>query len=74
MMKNRRTSVVLTISDVFGSLQSRSRLDTPTLRSEVTQRRSGRIVYLGITQSRALKPRLGRKDAVRREPLIPTAG
>ena len=50
-MKNRRTSVVLTVSDVFNSLQSRSRLNTPTLRSEVTERRSGRIVYLGITHS-----------------------
>jgi len=50
-LKNRRTSVVLTVSDVLNSLQSRSRLDTPTLRSDVTQRRSGRIVYLGITHS-----------------------
>lgn len=49
--KDRRMSVVLTVSDVFNSLRSRTRLGTPTLQSEVIQRRSGRIVYLGFTYS-----------------------
>lgn len=49
--KDRRTAVVLTVSDLFASLRNRTRLDTPLLRSDVTQRRSSRIVYLGLVYS-----------------------
>lgn len=47
--KDRRTSLVLTVSDVFDSLRDVTVLDTPELRREVTRRRSARIVFIGFS-------------------------
>jgi outer membrane receptor protein involved in Fe transport len=44
----RRTSLVLTVSDVFESLEDTTILDTPTLRNESVRTRGARIVYLGV--------------------------
>jgi outer membrane receptor protein involved in Fe transport len=45
---SRRTSLVLTVSDVFESLKSETVLDTPTLRNETVRTRGPRIVYIGV--------------------------
>lgn len=45
----KRAAAILTISDVFNSLQERSRIDTPVLQQEVVRRRSARIVYVGFS-------------------------
>jgi outer membrane receptor protein involved in Fe transport len=43
-----RAALVLTVSDLFNSLQDRTFIDTPTLREEVGRRRSARIIYAGF--------------------------
>ncbi len=47
-LKGKNVSITLTLSDVFNSMKERTRIDTPTLRSEATRRRTSRIVYFGI--------------------------
>ena len=47
-LPNRKTSLVLTVSDLFESLKNRTVLDTPTLRIETTRTRSSRVVFLGV--------------------------
>jgi outer membrane receptor protein involved in Fe transport len=44
----RRTSLVLTVSDVFESLEDTTLLNTAALRNESVRTRGGRIVYLGV--------------------------
>jgi outer membrane receptor protein involved in Fe transport len=47
-LADRKTALVLTVSDIFNSLKDRTILDTPTLHQEVTRRRSTRIIYAGF--------------------------
>ncbi len=49
--RERRLTVVATVSDLFNSLKYETRLNTPLLRDDVTRRRSARIVYLGLVYS-----------------------
>jgi outer membrane receptor protein involved in Fe transport len=45
---DKKTAVIVTVSDLFNSLKDRTRLDTPALQEEITRRRSARIVYVGL--------------------------
>jgi outer membrane receptor protein involved in Fe transport len=45
----KRTAVVLTVSDLFNTLKESYLLDTPQLKEEITRRRSSRIIYLGLS-------------------------
>ncbi len=45
---DRKTSFVITLSDIFNSLKERTIINTPTLHDDVTRRRSSRIVYAGF--------------------------
>ena len=47
-LADHRTSVVVTISDLFNSLKNERILDTPKLHDDSISRRSSRIIYLGI--------------------------
>lgn len=44
----KKAALVLTISDIFNSLEETTVFDTPVLREELSRRRSSRIVYLGF--------------------------
>ena len=46
--KDRKMAFVLSVSDIFNSLKERTLVDTPTLRQEITRRRSSRILYAGF--------------------------
>jgi len=46
--KEKRLSLVLTVSDLFNSLKYVNKLDTPLLQDDVTRRRSARTVYMGL--------------------------
>ena len=45
---SKKAAVVLTVSDLFNSLQETNVLDTPLLHEETVRRRSARIVYVGV--------------------------
>jgi outer membrane receptor protein involved in Fe transport len=60
-LKDKKTAVVLTVSDLFNSLQERSVIDTPTLHDDTTRRRSSRIIYLGFVYNLG-KPTKKSKD------------
>ncbi len=47
-LADKKTSLVLTLSDIFDSQRERTVIDTPTLHDEIVRRRSARIVYAGI--------------------------
>ena len=47
-LKDKKTSLVLTVSDLFNSYKERSIIDIPGLHDETTRRRTSRIVYAGI--------------------------
>ncbi len=47
--RDRRLSVVVTVSDLFNSLKNERKLDVPGLHDDYIWRRSSRIVYLGMT-------------------------
>ena len=46
---NRKLALILTVSDVFNSLKSKTIVDTPELYEIITRKRSARIIYAGIT-------------------------
>ncbi len=45
----KKAALVLTVSDLFNSLKGENIVDTPLLHEVIVQRRSSRIIYLGIT-------------------------
>ena len=45
---DKKTALVLTVSDLFNSLKERTVIDTPVLHEDVTRRRSSRIIYAGL--------------------------
>ncbi len=45
----KQAALVLTVSDLFNSLKNESIVNTPLLHEDIVQRRSSRIIYLGIT-------------------------
>jgi outer membrane receptor protein involved in Fe transport len=45
--KDKKSAVIVTVSDLFNSLKDRTHLDTPALHEDITRRRSARIVYVG---------------------------
>lgn len=47
-LADKKTSLILTLSDIFDSQRERTLIDTPTLHDEITRRRSARILYAGI--------------------------
>jgi outer membrane receptor protein involved in Fe transport len=46
--KDKKMAFILSVSDILNSLKERTLVDTPTLRQEVTRRRSSRILYAGF--------------------------
>ena len=48
-LKDKRTSLVLTVSDLFQTLRDRTTLDTPLLKGDITRRRSSRVIYVGVS-------------------------
>lgn len=50
-LKDKRTALVFTASDLFNSMKDRTLIDTPTLKGETTRRRSSQIFYVGIIYS-----------------------
>ena len=49
--RDQKTAFIVTVSDLFDSLNERTVIDTPILHDEITRRRSSRIVYAGFTYS-----------------------
>jgi hypothetical protein len=47
-LKDRRTALLLTVSDLFNTLRDRTTLDTPALQGDLTRRRSSQVIYVGI--------------------------
>ncbi len=47
-LADKKTALVLTVSDLFNSLKERTLIDTPTLHDDITRRRSSRIIYVGV--------------------------
>ncbi len=47
-LPDKRTALIFTVSDVFNSLRERTHIETPTLRREITRRRSSSIFYAGV--------------------------
>jgi len=60
-LNDKKTALVLTVSDVFNSLKERTVIDTPILREDVTRRRSSRIIYAGLIYNFG-KPGKKKKD------------
>ncbi|MGH7956313.1 MAG: TonB-dependent receptor domain-containing protein, partial [Opitutaceae bacterium] len=58
-LKDKRTSLVLTVSDLFRTLRDRTTLDTPLLKGDVTRRRSSQVIYIGLIYNFG---RAGKKD------------
>ena len=50
-LKDKKTSFVLTVSDLFNTLRERSVIDTPTLHDDSSRRRSSRLIFLGIVKN-----------------------
>ena len=45
----KQAALVLTVSDLFNSLKNKNIVNTPLLHEDIVQRRSSRIIYVGIT-------------------------
>ncbi|MCX6330042.1 MAG: TonB-dependent receptor [Bacteroidia bacterium] len=45
----RKLALIVTVSDVFNSLKSKSLVDTPELYEKIVRRRSSRVIYAGFT-------------------------
>ena len=45
---DKKTSLILTGSDLLDSLKDRTLIETPALRQESTRRRTARIFYVGL--------------------------
>ena len=61
-LPDKKTSLILTVSDVFNSLRERTHVDTPTLRQDITRRRSSRILYVGIVYNFGKSAKKPKKD------------
>jgi outer membrane receptor protein involved in Fe transport len=46
---NRKLALIVTVSDVFNSLRSKTLIDTPELYEKIIRSRSARIIYGGFT-------------------------
>jgi outer membrane receptor protein involved in Fe transport len=46
--KDQRTSLVVTISDLFNTLRDRTTLDTAALKGDITRRRNSQAIYIGF--------------------------
>lgn len=64
-LKDKKTAVVLTVSDLFDSLKERTVIDTPTLHDDITRRRSSRIVYLGFIYNFGKQSKKQKDDALK---------
>jgi outer membrane receptor protein involved in Fe transport len=47
-LSDRKTALIVSLSDVFDSLKERTHIDTPSLRQDIVRRRSSRILYVGL--------------------------
>ena len=63
-LKDGKTSLVLTLSDVFNSLKERTLIDTPTLHDDATRRRSSRIIYAGFIYNFGKATKKSKDDAI----------
>ena len=59
---DKKTSLILSVSDVFNSLRERTHIDTPVLHEEITRHRSSRIVYLGVIYNFGKPPKKNKDD------------
>ncbi|MBI4624038.1 MAG: TonB-dependent receptor [Verrucomicrobia bacterium] len=59
---DKKTAVVFTVSDIFGSLRERTHIDTPVLRQDITRRRSSRIAYVGLIYNFGKPTKKPKKD------------
>jgi outer membrane receptor protein involved in Fe transport len=62
--KSRNMAFVLTVSDLFDSLRERTIINTPTLRDDITRRRSSRIIYAGFVYSFGTSAKKRKDDAL----------
>ncbi len=61
-LQDRKTAFVVTVSDVFNSLQERSIIHTPVLHDDITRRRSARIVQAGFIYNFGKPAKKPKKD------------
>lgn len=61
-LADKKTALILTVSDVFDSLKERTLIDTPALHQDVTRRRSPRIIYLGFSYNFGKAKKKGKDD------------
>jgi len=61
---DKKSAVLLTVSDLFDSLKERTHLDTPTLKEDITRRRSPRIIYLGYIYNFGKTAKKGKDDSM----------
>ncbi|MFY9153248.1 MAG: hypothetical protein WAO52_14625 [Prolixibacteraceae bacterium] len=47
-MFNKKTAILLTVSDVFNSEKRKSMIDTPVFYRQDMRKRSARLIYLGF--------------------------
>lgn len=61
-LADKKTALILTLSDVFNSLRERTHIDTPTLHQDITRRRSSRILYIGFVYNFGKSTKKPKKD------------
>ncbi len=61
-LADKKTSFVLTVSDLFNSLKERTVIDTPALHDDVTRRRSARILFAGLIYNFGQPAKKPKKD------------
>ena len=49
--RDRKVTLVLTVSDLFDSLKEETKLNTPLLKEDTTRRRNSRMIYAGVIYS-----------------------
>lgn len=47
-LKDKKTSLILSVSDAFSTQRERTHIDTPILRQEIVRRRSSQIINFGV--------------------------
>ncbi len=58
----KRTALIVTVADIFGSLRERTHIDTPVLREDTIRRRSSRIIYVGFVYNFGKAAKKSKKD------------
>ncbi|MCX6950584.1 MAG: TonB-dependent receptor [Verrucomicrobia bacterium] len=61
-LADKKTALILTLSDAFNSLRERTHIDTPVLYQDITRHRSSRILYLGVVYNFGKTGKKPKKD------------